>query len=114
MAFEHEQTQALRILQGIEQGTLSTSQAYGLLVDADPALLHFIFTWLRAHYPPSHPASQGVVGRLVEICSTYPQIPRRVKEGASDPIVEWFEDAHRYRELQSQEFIALVIEKLEG
>lgn len=114
MAFEHEQTQALRILQAFEQGTLSTSQTYGLVQDADPALLHFIFTWLRAHYPPHHPASQAVVGRMVELCNAHPQVPRRIKEGAADPIVEWFEDAHQYRELQSREFIALIVEKLEG
>ena len=51
MAFEHEQKVALRILEGIEQGSRSASDSFSLLEDADPTLVYFIFTWLRERYP---------------------------------------------------------------
>jgi hypothetical protein len=114
MAFEHEQKMALRILEGIEQGSRSASDSFTLLDEADPTLVYFIFTWLRERYPASHPASEAVVGRLVEVCDKYPAITRKVKEGASDPVVTWFEDAYAYRDLDARAFVALIVEKLEG
>lgn len=113
MAFEHEQRQALHMLEGIEQGSMSASQAAGLLGDADPTLVYFIFTWLRERYT-RHAAAEGVLGRVAEICTQHPAIARRIKEGGADPVVSWFEDAYSYRELQAREFIALVVEKLES
>lgn len=114
MAFEHEQKQALRILEGIEQGSMSASESHTLLEDADPTLVYFIFTWLRERYPASHPASEGVLGRLAEIVGKYPAVTRQVKSGQSDAVVTWFEDAYAYRDLDAREFIALIVEKLEG
>jgi len=113
MAFEHEKRQALRILEAIEGGSSSASASSQLLEDADPTLVYFIFTWLREHYT-NHPAAEGVIGRIVEICSTYPAVTRQVKEGESDAVVTWFEETHSYRELDSKEFIDIVVEKLEG
>lgn len=114
MAFEQEQEQALRILEGIEKGSMSATESFNLIEDADPTLVYFIFTWLRAHYHSSHPAAEGVVGRIVEICDKYPAVTRKAKEGASDPVVTWFEDDYTYRDLDSREFVELIIEKLEG
>ncbi len=114
MAFEHEQKQALRILEGIEHGSMSAPESFNLLDDADPTLVYFIFTWLREHYHASHPAAEGVIGRLVAICDKYPAITRKAKGGGSDPVVTWFEDAYTYRDVGSREFVALIVEKLEG
>ncbi len=114
MAFEHEKTQARRLLEGIEHGSMTASQSYSLLRDADPALVYFIFTWLRERYHAGHPAAEGVLGRLAELCSEHPAIARRAKSGRPDPIVTWFEDAHSYRDFGSHEFVDLIVEKLEG
>lgn len=114
MAFDYEKRQALRMLQGIEDGSMKTWQSRDLLEEADPALVYFVFSWLRAHYPPSHPAAGGVLGRLGEICTRHPSIPKRFEAGRRDPLVEWFEEAYSYRELQRLAFIDLIIEKLEG
>lgn len=114
MAFEYEKRQAMRILAGIENGSMSAWQSRDLLEEADPALAYFIVAWLRAHYPPSHPASDGVLGRLVEICTQNPAIPRLLKTGEADALVGWFEETHRYRDLERRAFIDLVVEKLEG
>jgi hypothetical protein len=101
MAFEHEQRQALRMLEGIEQGSMNASESYGLLRDADPTLVYFIFTWLRAVYHPGHPASEGVLGRIVAICSGHPNVTKQIKEGQADILVAWFEENHSYREFQA-------------
>lgn len=113
MSFEHEKRQALRLLQGIENGTLATREAAGLLREADPALVYFIVTWLRAHYGRNHPAGEGVLGRLIEL-TTDPAIQAHIAEGKADPIAPWFEEAYGYRDFGADEFVDLVIEKLEG
>jgi hypothetical protein len=41
-------------------------------------------------------------------------VKKKMKEGQADPVVEWFEDAYSYKSLGSKEFIALIVEKLEG
>ena len=113
MAFEQEQRAALRILQGIEEGTMSAADSLALVEDADPALVYLIAGWLRAHYGPSHAASDAVLGRLVAITGK-PAISAKLKEGQEDPVVEWFEDGYAYRELNAKDFIALVVDKLES
>jgi hypothetical protein len=113
MAFERERAAALRILEGIEEGTMTSSDSFALIDEADPTLVYFIVTWLRSRYGPSHPASDAVLGRLLAI-SNRPSVAAKMKEGQADPVVEWFEDAYSYRDLDSKEFIALVVDKLEG
>jgi len=113
MAFEQEQKAALRILQGIEEGTMSAADSFALVDDADPALVFLISGWLRAHYGPGHAASDAVLGRLVAITSK-PAIAAKLKAGQQDPVVEWFEDGYSYRELGAKDFIALIVDKLEG
>jgi len=114
MAFEQQQREALHLLEGIENGTLSTVEAGSHIDDADPALVYLIFTWLRTRYGGDHPAAAGVIGRLVELTGGYSTVNAKMREGKSDPIVTWFEDEHSYRELDARDFIALVVEKLEG
>lgn len=112
MALEQEQRAALRILEGIEEGTMSASDSFALVEDADPALIYLIFTWLRKRYA-DHANSDAVIGRLLAI-STRGKVPAMMKEGQADPVVQWFEESYSYRELGSKEFIELIIEKLEG
>jgi len=113
MAFEQERKAALRILEGIEEGTMSSADSFALVDEADPALVYLIFTWIRARYGPDHPASDAVIGRLLAI-SNKGTVPKKMKEGQADPVVEWFEDAYKYRDLDAKEFIALIVDKLEG
>jgi len=114
MAFAQQQREALHLLQGIENGTLGTAETAHLIEQADPALVYFILTWLRSHYAGDHPAAEGVIGRLVELSSRHASVERKMREGKSDPVVAWFEEEHTYRELGAPNFIALVVEKLEG
>lgn len=114
MSFDFEKRSARRLLAAIEDGTLDASATHHLVTQADPALVHFVFAWIRAWYPASHPASDAVLGRLAELCTRFPDAARKAKEGAGDPIVEWFEDEYAYRDFRPDAFIDLVVEKLEG
>lgn len=114
MPFEHEKRQANHLLDAIENATLSHDDTLPLVRDADPAWVYMCFAWLRAWYPPSHPAADGVLGRIVDLCSASGAVARSVREGQSDPITAWFEEAYDYRELDRKAFVDLVVEKLEG
>ena len=92
---------------------MTVDESYRELRDADPALVHLIFRWLRKRYR-DHPAAEGVLGRLSALCSSHRDITRHAKGGEDDPVVGWFEGTHRYKDLESSEFIDLVVEKLEG
>ena len=114
MSFEHEKGQAMRMLKALEDAALSTADARTLFEQADPALVYFIFAWLRAWYPPHHSDAEGVLGRIVDLCKAAPAVARMAKEGERDAIVTWFEESFSYRDFQRNDFIQLVVEKLEG
>ena len=59
MAFEHEKQTAQRILSGLEDARITTFQTSEWVAKADPALVYFLFAWLRARYPSHHPDSDG-------------------------------------------------------
>jgi hypothetical protein len=111
--FENEKSEALKILEGIENGTMTAVQSFQLIEQADPTLIHFIFTWLKQTYS-RHPAADAVLGRLLAVCSTYPAAAAIAKEGQADSLVEWFEEAYKYTDFGPREFIELIVEKLEG
>ena len=112
MTFEHQKRAALRLLEGIEEGTMSAAGSLGLVEDADPALVYLIFTWLRKRYA-DHGNSDAVIGRVVAV-SAGRGVPQKMKEGQADAVSRWFEENHSYRDLDKSAFVALVVEKLEG
>jgi hypothetical protein len=112
MAFEQQQRAALRILEGIEEGTMSATDSAALVEAADPALIYLIFTWLRKRYA-DHPNADAVIGRVVAI-SGRAGVAKMMKEGQADPVVEWFEDSYSYKTVEKAEFIQLVVDKLES
>lgn len=114
MAFEHEKRTARRMLAAIEDGGTSTYDAWQLFAYADPTLIHFIFAWLRAHYPSSNSMSDGVLGRLGALCTAHPKAARLAKQGEADSLVAWFEEGHAYRDLSADAFIDLIVDKLES
>ncbi len=92
---------------------MSSADSANLVEDADPALVYLIFTWLRHRYGSNDPASDAVLGRLLAV-SSKGSVTAKMRAGHTDPIVKWFEGEHAYRDLGSREFVALVVEKLEG
>lgn len=113
MAFEAEKEAALRILQGIELGTMTADESYELLAEADPALVYFIFKWLKKRYR-DHEDEEEVRRRVKDIRNTYRAITRRAKSAEDDPLIGWFEGTYQYKDLDAAEFIDIVVEKLEG
>jgi hypothetical protein len=111
-----ERSESLRLLQGIEAGTLSTADAFNISDKIDPTLLYFVFRYLRESYPATNPSSKGVLERMVEISSTYPQLVAKAKKGEKDPIREWFDETYSIRDFRenSEEFIDLIYGKIDG
>jgi hypothetical protein len=114
MAFDHEKRVASRLLGAIENGSLPPDQTLPLLRDADPVLVYLIFTWLRNRYHAGHSASDGVLGRIVHLCSESAAVAKMARTGGDDPIVTWFEDTYEYRDVDRDEFISMIVDKLEG
>ncbi|MFT7521521.1 MAG: hypothetical protein ACI9MC_003672 [Kiritimatiellia bacterium] len=113
MSFMLEKREAMRMLEAIENASLPNEDIRPLLEDADPALVYFIFAWLRGRYGGGHPAGEGVLGRVVELCG-YSGVARQARVGERDAIVAWFAENYEYREFTRDEFIDLVVDKLEG
>jgi len=114
MAHAQAQRDALRILEGIENGTMTASQSADAIEGAEPAMVYLILTWIRSRYGAGHAASDAVLGRLAELTNKYPSIAAKMKEGKEDSIVEWFEDAYSYRELDGKAFVEIVVDKFES
>ena len=114
MSFEYEKRSAARLLAAIEDGVMSADDTLPLLTGADPALVYLIFAWLRARYHPGHSASEGVLGRIVHLCTENPKVAQKARLGEKDPIVVWFEETYEYRDFDRNEFISMIVEKLEG
>ncbi len=114
LAFEEEKHAALTLLQGIEQGLMAPDQSYELLNEADPTLVHLIFKWLKKHYHRDHEQADEVRARVSELLNGYRSLTRKIKEGEADSVVDWFEGTHKYRDLSAEDFIDIVVEKLEG
>ena len=116
MSLDHIVRESFRFLDGIESGSLNGADAYQIADDMDPFLLYAIFQYLRAKYPATNPSSQGVLSRMVELSSTYPEIVTKVKKGEGDVLTEWFEDTYSTSEFYAdpEGYLRILVEKLEG
>lgn len=108
--------EGVRLLEGLEDGVLNSSDCYNIVDSLDDVLVSLIIKYLRKKYPPSKPEAAGVMGRLVDLSGTYPKIVQIVKEGEEDPISEWFQESYAFRDYYSDpdEFVSLIVNKLEG
>ena len=114
MEFAHEKRTARHMLSALEDGSQSIEDMRGLYEEADPALVYLLFGWLRDRYPASHGASVGVLGRIVGLCQASSVVAKAARTGEKDAIAQWFEETHSYREMERDDFIDLIVEKLEG
>jgi len=111
-----DRSKAGRLLQGLEDGTMSTTQAQALALELDPVLVHVIVRFLRDTYPASHPAANAVLERVVAFTSSSRGIVAKVKDGEADPVSAWFASEHTYREFRGRggDLLDLVVDKLES
>ena len=114
MAFDDEKRHALSLLRGIVSGELEPDQANAELEQADPTLVYFLLKYIKKHYHRDHDLYESATARLSELTAAHRHLTRRAKEGETDPVVEWFEGEHAYRDVDDETFVDLIIEKLEG
>ena len=116
MSIEQEKRDGLRLLLGLENGTLNTADAFNVADKRDPVLVYFILRYLREKYPAGTPSSQGVLTRILELTSTYSDLVKKAKAAEKDPMREWFDDTYSMREYfdNGEEFVEMIVDKLEG
>jgi hypothetical protein len=116
MSGNFEVREGLRLLAGLENGSLTSADAYTIAEQRDPVLLYFILRYLREKYPAGKPSSQGVLQRVVELTSTYDDIVKKAKVGEHDSMREWFDDAYAMRDYfdRSEELVEMIVDKLES
>lgn len=105
-----------RFLDAIEDGNLSTADAYNILRTIDPLMGYFLLTYLREKHPVNAETSHGPGERLLALLSTYSDIAKLTKKPIDDPMIEWFDDTYSYRQFfkNRDEFVNILIEKFEG
>ena len=115
-SFSGEKTEALRLLEGFEEGNLPIADLPAIAMELDPLLVYFVLRFVREKYPAGRPTSEGIVARLIEVTANYPDIVKIAKKGEEDSLVEWFDDAYELRDYfnNPQEFIDLIHEKMES
>ena len=111
-----ERRDAIRLLDGLENGGLPPADATVLAADIDPVLFYVTVSFLRAIHPASDPAASAVLERVVRLTSGNAALVRKHREGAEDPVSRWFESEYQYREFRGRgtELIDLIIDKLES
>lgn len=111
-----DKTTATRLLKGLEDGAMSTTQAHALAAGLDPVLLHVIVRYLREVYPASNPAATAVLDRVVAFTTSSPSIVKKVKEGEADPVSAWFASEYSFRDFRGRggELLDLIVDKLES
>jgi len=116
MTAVRERDDALRLLEGLENGSLDATSAAILAERLDHVLVHAIVSYLRAIHPATDPAAVPVLERVVRLTSASPALVRKHKEGQEDPITEWFESEYTYRDFRGRgaELIDTLVDKIES
>lgn len=113
---EHEIREGLRLLKGLEEGTITAADAYTVADKQDPVLVYFVLRFLREKYPASNPQSEGVTRRLLELTQTYPDVVKMSQAGEDDVITDWFNENYSVGEFydDQEQFVSMIVEKIEG
>ncbi len=108
--------ESLRWLDGLEAGTVPANDLFFLAEKLDPVLISLMIRYLRKKYPSARPEAAGVLARMLELTSTYPQLVKKTREAEQDPITEWFLDTYSFADFYSKptEMVQLIVDKLEG
>lgn len=116
MSMIEERADAGRLLDGIESGMLSDTDAAMLVDRIDPVLFWVIVRFLRDCYPASDPAANAVLGRVVQLASGEASHVAKFKEGEQDPVSGWFVDDYSFRDFRGRghELLDLIVDKLDS
>ncbi|MCX6127760.1 MAG: hypothetical protein NTX25_01690 [Proteobacteria bacterium] len=108
--------ESLRWLEGLEAGNMSANDLFFLAEKLDPVLISLMIRFLRKKYPSAKPEAAGVLSRILDLTSTYPQLVKKTRSAEQDPISEWFLDTYSFSDFYTKpnELIQLLVDKLEG
>jgi hypothetical protein len=111
-----DKREAMRLLAGLENGAMSTADAFGLAETLDPVLVYLIVRYLRECYPASDPAASAVLERVVALTSYDAAVVRKCRDGEQDPVSQWFEADHSLRTFRGRpsDFLDVIVDKLES
>ena len=111
-----EKQEAMRLLAGLENGSLPPDDARILAEDLDPVFIYVIVSYLRAVYPASDPAANSVLDRVVQLTTSGPIVLNKHREGEKDPVTVWVESDHPYDQYRGRgaDLLELIAEKLDS
>lgn len=116
MGTSTDRGEALRLLEGLENGRMSPVQLAVIAEDLDPVLLYVVVKYLRAAHRASDPAAGGILERVVHLTSTSRTLVQAHKQGELDPVSQWFESEYDYGAFRARAgaLLDLVADKLES
>lgn len=108
--------ESVRVLEGLEGGTINTGDAFIILDKLDDVLINLMFNYFRKKASRDPAEYSGLTERLLDLSSTYPELIKRMNAAQSDPIVEWFMETYNFGSFYSnpEEMITIIVEKLES
>jgi hypothetical protein len=108
--------QTLKLLSGLENGSIGADDAFFVAEELDPVLVYFVTRFLRECYPASDPAARSVLERVVRLTTSHPEMVSICRQGEQDPVARWFDDEYTFREFRGRgpELVDLIVEKLES
>jgi hypothetical protein len=106
---------ALRLLDGLENGGMTSAEACVIAESLDPVLVYLVVRYLRETYPASDPAASSVLERVVALTSEHPAVVEKCRDGERDSVSQWFEEVHSFVSFRGHapDFIELIVDKLE-
>lgn len=116
MGTSTDRGEALRLLEGLENGRMSPVQLTVLAEDLDPVLLYVVVSYLRAAHRASDPAAGSILDRVVRLTTTSRTLVKAHKDGERDPVTKWFESEYDYGSFRGRAgaLLDLVVDKLES
>ncbi len=116
MGTSTDRAEALRLLEGLENGRMSPVQLAVIAEDLDPVLLYVVVTYLRAVHRASDPAAGGILDRVVRLTSTGRKLVQAHKQGERDPVTQWFTSEYDFASFRGRPraMLDLIVDKLES
>lgn len=116
MSTTTDKRDALRLLTGLENGGMTSSDAFVLAQTLDPVLVHLIVRYLRESYPASDPAAGSVLDRVVTLMSAHAELVDKCRDGERDSVSQWFEEEHSFETFRGRgaDLVELIVDKLES
>tara|TARA_B100001094_G_scaffold285266_1_gene299306 strand:+ start:87 stop:398 length:312 start_codon:yes stop_codon:yes gene_type:complete len=103
-------------MEGLENGTLHTAEAFAIAEELDDLLIYFILRFLREKYHSNTPEGPGVMARILDLSQNHPSIVQKSQMGEKDILREWFDETFNMQEFfpDPEKLLHTIIDKIEG